>query len=177
MEGAKARFAIATCGLGRAVLVFLAHLRAMLKKWLSRSRFLIVFAVFGCLLLATLLFLYGAFHSVGLVFEVLENQIGGKKLVIGAIELVDYFLLATVFYITSIGLYELFIDDSIEVPTWLEIHTLDDLKVKLLGVVVTVLGVLFLGQIVTWDGQRELLGYGISIAAVIGAITFYTRKK
>jgi uncharacterized membrane protein YqhA len=129
------------------------------------------------LLLATLLFLYGAFHSVGLVFEVLENQIGGKKLVIGAIELVDYFLLATVFYITSIGLYELFIDDSIEVPAWLEIHTLDDLKVKLLGVVVTVLGVLFLGQIVTWDGQRELLGYGVSIAAVIGAITFYTRKK
>ncbi|HEX9998359.1 MAG TPA: YqhA family protein [Abditibacterium sp.] len=149
----------------------------MLKKWLSRSRFLIIFAVFGCLLLATLLFLYGAFHSVGLVFEVLENQIGGKKLVIGAIELVDYFLLATVFYITSIGLYELFIDDSIEVPAWLEIHTLDDLKVKLLGVVVTVLGVLFLGQIVTWDGQRELLGYGVSIAAVIGAITFYTRKK
>ncbi|HEX9996104.1 MAG TPA: YqhA family protein, partial [Abditibacterium sp.] len=82
-----------------------------------------------------------------------------------------------VFYITSIGLYELFIDDSIEVPAWLEIHTLDDLKVKLLGVVVTVLGVLFLGQIVTWDGQRELLGYGVSIAAVIGAITFYTRKK
>ena len=149
----------------------------MLKKWLSRSRFLVIFAVFGCLLLATLLFIYGALSSLELAWEVLQGKIGGKKMAIAAIELVDYFLLATVFYITSIGLYELFIDDSISVPAWLEIHTLDDLKVKLLGVVVTVLGVLFLGQIVTWNGQRDLLGYGVSIAAVIGAITFYTRKK
>lgn len=149
----------------------------MMKKWLSRSRFLVIFAVFGSLVLATLLFVYAAFHSVELVFLTLDNYVNAKKLVIQAIELVDIFLLATVFYIVAIGLYELFIDDTIEVPAWLEIHTLDDLKKKLIGVVVTVLSVLFLGQIVSWDGERDLLQYGGAIALVIGALTFYTKAS
>ncbi len=59
----------------------------------------------------------------------------------------------------------------------MEIHSLDDLKSKLLGVVVTVLGVLFLGQVVSWNGQTNLQPYGFAIAAVIAAITFYTRSK
>lgn len=45
---------------------------------------------------------------------------------------------------------------KIQLPDWLEIHTLDDLKDKLIGVIVVVLAVLFLGQIVAWDGQRDL---------------------
>lgn len=149
----------------------------MLEKWLSRSRFVVLLAVGGCFVLAMLLLIYSAIGAVELALVALQGQTSGKKLAVAAIEYVDLFLLATVFYIIALGLYELFIDDTIAVPAWLEIHDLDDLKTKLLGVVVTVLGVLFLGQIVTWDGQRDLLGYGVSIAAVIGAVTFYTRKN
>lgn len=148
-----------------------------MPKLLSKSRYLIILAVFGSLLCATILLLYGAFHSVELGFSALTGSATGKKLAIAAIELVDYFLLATVFYIVALGLYELFIDDMLEVPQWLQIHDLDDLKSRLLGVVVTVLGVLFLGQVVAWDGEKDLQGYGFSIAAVIAAITFYGRKK
>jgi uncharacterized membrane protein YqhA len=149
----------------------------MLKKTLSRSRYLVIFAVLGCLTLATLLFVYSLVNSFDLVVATIERRISGKKMAVEAIGYVDLFLLATVVYIVALGLYELFIDDSLVVPDWLMIRTLDDLKAKLLGVVVTVLGVLFLGQIVTWDGERDLLGYGVAIALVIGAITFYTRKK
>ncbi len=148
-----------------------------MHQLLSKSRYLIIFAVFGSLLCATTLLAYGAFNAVELAIAAFNHQIGGKKLAIAAIELVDYFLLATVFYIVALGLYELFIDDTIKVPAWLEIHDLDDLKSRLLGVVVTVLGVLFLGQVVAWDGERDLMGYGFSIAAVIAAITYYGRKK
>jgi uncharacterized membrane protein YqhA len=35
-----------------------------------------------------------------------------------------------------------------------------DLERKLIGLVVKVLSVVFLGQIVTWDGQGDLLGSG-----------------
>lgn len=149
----------------------------MLKKLLSSSRYLVILAVIGCFVLATLMFCYGAISSVGLVLEALHHALKVKEMTVEAIELVDIFLLATVFYIIAIGLNELFIDDTIEVPAWLEIHTLDDLKKKLIGVVVTVLAVLFLGQIVAWDGERELLQYGAAIALVIGALTFYTRAS
>lgn len=148
----------------------------MLKKLLSSSRYLIIFAVFGCFVLATLLFVYAAYHSIELVLMAVQKEIASKKMAVEAIEMVDFFLLATVFYIIAIGLYELFVDDTIDVPTWLEIHTLDDLKKKLIGVVVTVLAVLFLGQIVAWDGQRDLLQYGGAIALVIGALTFYSKS-
>ena len=80
-------------------------------------------------------------------------------------------------YVIAIGLFELFVDDRLDLPNWLEIHDLNDLKDKLIGVVVVVMGVLFLGQVVTWDGQRDLLGYGVGIAAVIAALTWFSSQK
>jgi uncharacterized membrane protein YqhA len=86
---------------------------------------------------------------------------------------VDVFLLGTIFYIIALGLYELFIDDQVKVPTWLEIHTLDDLKERLIGVVIIVMGVFFLEKIVTWKEQIDLFQLGIAIAVVIAALTYF----
>ena len=107
-------------------------------------------------------------------------RIIAKGLILGVIELTDLFLLATVLYVIAIGLFELFIDDRVVLPRWLEIHDLDDLKEKLIGVIVLVLAVLFLGQVATWDGSRDLLGYGTATALVIAALTWFvslTGKK
>jgi uncharacterized membrane protein YqhA len=62
-------------------------------------------------------------------------------------------------------------------PEWLTINNLDDLKNKLIAVVIVVLGVLFLGQVVSWDGKTDLLGYGVSIALVIAALTYFLAQK
>jgi uncharacterized membrane protein YqhA len=98
---------------------------------------------------------------------------GAKTLALSFIEVVDIFLLGTIFYIVALGLYELFIDDTVKLPDWLQIHDLDDLKSKLIGVVIVVLGVLFLGQVVTWDGERDLLNFGIAVAVVIATLTYF----
>ena len=90
---------------------------------------------------------------------------------------VSLILLATVLYVIAVGLFELFVDDRLDLPLWLEIHDLNDLKDKLIGVIVVVMGVLFLGQVVTWDGQRDLMGYGVGIALVIAALTWFTSQK
>jgi hypothetical protein len=37
--------------------------------------------------------------------------------------------------------------------------------------------VVFLGPIVTWDGQRELLGFGVAIGAVSAGLTFFLRHE
>lgn len=150
-----------------------------MKSVLCASRFLILVAVIGSFVAATVLFGYAAVRIGQLTVEAVAGPAsakGFKNLSLGFIEAVDGFLLATVFYIVAIGLYELFVDDTVTVPAWLVIRGLEDLKNKLAGVVVVVLSVLFLGQAVGWDGQRDLLGFGAAVALVIAALTLFVSK-
>jgi uncharacterized membrane protein YqhA len=153
----------------------------MLRTLLSYSRYLILVAVIGSMLAATTLMLYGGAETVILIANTLVGSSvdskGAKTLALGFIEIVDIFLLGTIFYIVALGLYELFIDDTVPLPAWLVIRTLDDLKGKLISVVIVVLGVLFLGQVVTWDGTTDLLRFGGSIALVIAALTFFLNQQ
>jgi uncharacterized membrane protein YqhA len=100
-----------------------------------------------------------------------------KALLLSFIEITDIFLLATVLYIVALGLYELFIDHQVPVPNWLEIRTLDDLKDKLIGVIIVVIGVGFLGQFTTWNGETNLLISGGGAVLVIAALTFFLGQK
>ncbi|WP_133489649.1 YqhA family protein [Aliiroseovarius marinus] len=148
---------------------------------LGASRFMVILAVIGALLAATTLIVYGLLETVQLILNTIQ---GGevtrkiaKSLALEFIEIIDLFLLGTVFYIVAIGLYELFISTNVKLPSWLTINNLDDLKNKLIAVVVVVLGVLFLGQVVSWDGERDLLGYGAAVALVIGALSYFLSHK
>lgn len=152
----------------------------MARRIISASRYLILIAVVAIFLIATALLIYGAAETYTLLNRLFSSGGGGKgtkTLLLGAIELVDLFLLATVLYVIAVGLYELFIDDQLPLPEWLEIRNLDDLKQKLIGVVVVVMAVLFLGQLISWDGQRDLLGYGAAVALIIAALTFFTGQQ
>lgn len=95
-----------------------------------------------------------------------------------SIKIIDIFLVATVFYIISLGLYELFIARA-PLPGWVEIRDLDDLETKLLGVVVIALAVLVLGQAVTWrsDASASILDFGLAVGASILAISAYLWVK
>lgn len=94
-----------------------------------------------------------------------------------AIEIVDLFLLATVVQVVSLGLYQLYFDQDIRLPAWLKIETLDDLKDKLVGVVITVLAVYFLGQAVVWTGGIDLLYLGGAVALVMMASTWFISRN
>ncbi|MGZ8248499.1 YqhA family protein, partial [Methylomagnum sp.] len=75
------------------------------------------------------------------------------------------------------GLFSLFVDDSLPLPKWLAIHDLDDLKSNLVSVVIAVLAVLFLREAVMWDDTHDLPGFGIALAVIIIALTFFLSKK
>ena len=149
----------------------------MIRALLNRTRYLVVIAVAGSLLAAFALLVYGAFEVVAVVIDAAASGTvsakGAKALALALIEIVDLFLLGTVFLIIALGLYELFISAELDLPRWLVVRSLDDLKHKLIGVVVIVTAVLFLGQVVTWDGERDLLGFGLAVAAVIAALTWF----
>lgn len=151
-----------------------------LLRFLSKSRYLIFVAVFCTLVAATTLLGYGAVETVALIRQIFDpsmETLKAKGIILAFIELTDLFLLATALYVIAIGLFELFVDDRLDLPNWLEIHDLNDLKEKLIGVLIVVMGVLFLGQVVTWDGERNLLPYGGAIALVIGALTWFLSQK
>ena len=150
-------------------------------RLLSLSRYIVLIPVLASLLGATILMVYGAVQTVVEGYEVINliangSDKGIKQASIALIELVDVFLIATVLYIIAVGLYELFIGE-LELPEWLVITNLDDLKTKLIGVVVTVLAVLFLGQVVSWDGTAALLPFGASIALVIAGLTWFLSQQ
>ena len=102
----------------------------MLHRILARSRYLMLIAVFGSFAASVTLLIYSGLETAITISHTTTVPISSensKQLILSWIDVVDLFLLATVFYITALGLYELFIDDRIKVPYWLEIHTIDDL--------------------------------------------------
>ena len=152
----------------------------MLHRILARSRYLMLIAVLGCFAASVTLLIYGALETVITISHTTTAPISSensKQLILSFIEVVDLFLLGTVFYITALGLYELFIDERIKVPHWLEIHTIDDLKTKLTSVIVVVLSVLFLSEVVRWNGGTNILSFGGGIALVIAALTYFLSSQ
>lgn len=152
----------------------------VLSRILSKSRYLVIFAVIGSFMAMITLLLYGVwdiYHIIATTITADKYEGIGKKLTFGFIEAIDTFLLATVCYITALGLYELFIDDQLELPNWLNIQNLNDLKNKLTSVIIVLMAVIFLGQVVSWDGERDLLRIGAPIALVIAALTWFLRQN
>jgi uncharacterized membrane protein YqhA len=96
-----------------------------------------------------------------------------KIVALTAIKTVDLLLIGTELYIIGLGLYKLFIDENLPVSTWLDIHSIDDLKHTLVGVIIIVLSVLFLEQVIAWKQPDNLLYLGIPIALVIAALAYF----
>jgi uncharacterized membrane protein YqhA len=148
---------------------------------LRHARYLFSFAVGSTLLAAALVMLYGTVQIVVFVVELvrhgsISNQ-WGAELRLTVIEVVDLFLIGTVLFVIAVGLYQLFFTSMMPLPRWLLVHDVGDLERKLIGLVITVLSVVFLGQIVIWDGERDLLGFGVGIGAVIAGLTFFLRHE
>lgn len=156
-----------------------AHKKSvMLKRLLSSSRFLMLVAVLGAFLAFAALLLYGGAQTLALLATIFNGGLDDdpKQAILAAIQITDLFLLAALLYIIALGLYELFIDDTLDLPAWLLIHNLDDLKEKLLGVVVVVMAVFFLGKLLGWDGSVDLLSLGFAASTGIAALTYFLKK-
>lgn len=146
-----------------------------MNRILSRTRYVVLLGVVANLVVAVMLFVAIVVRAALLIFD-LVLHVGDAKAVkafsIGGIELADLCLIATAFYIVGIGLYELFIGD-VNLPDWLVISSLDDLKSKLISLIVVVLGVSFLAQVATWDGKTNLLPFGLALALMILALSVF----
>lgn len=146
-------------------------LTCVIKILVEKSKYLILIAVVSSLMASAAAFLFGMMST----FDVIRNLVinyDKESAAISLIKLMDIFLIATVLFIFSMGMYELFIG-SISLPEWLIIKNLHDLKVKLSSVIILVMGVMFLEHLVTWKDPQGTLFFGISVAIVsISLIAF-----
>jgi uncharacterized membrane protein YqhA len=143
------------------------------------SRFIIGLAVLGSFVGSAILLVIATISLFNIAWNEIVNfdpeTLGGRhidRLAVELIEITDVILLGTVLYIVALGLYQLFIDQNLPLPRWLKVNDLTDLKRDLIGVVVVLLGVSFLGEVVNWEGDRNLLPLGAAIALVIAALGF-----
>lgn len=150
----------------------------MFKRILAGSRYFVILAVIGSFVSSVAVLIYGVFVVAVTILHAFTqaelSEEGGRELSVGMIGTIDLFLLGTVLYIIALGLYELFIDDSLEMPKWLKIDTLDELKEKLIGVIVVLLLVTFLAQVALWEGNTNIIAYGGAIALVLFALAALT---
>lgn len=162
----------------------------MFERVLAGSRYLLLLAVISVFLGAITLLVYATFVTfvgvtevIGVAVtspQVLTDSKAAKAMTIELINMVDLFLLAVVLYITAVGIYQLFIG-KLQLPGALVIKSLEELKEKLVGVVVVVLGVMFLGELgdatFAQEGKPNIVELGVGIAVVIAALTWFMSRQ
>lgn len=144
-----------------------------MEKLLEKSRKLIFIAVISTLIASVAAFLWGALKTATIIMNLIMSYGKDPLAGIALIELMDTFLIATALFIFSLGMYELFIND-INLPEWLVIHNLHDLKAKLGSVIILVMAVTFLKHLVEWKDPQGTLFYGIAIAVVSASLIAFS---
>src|SRR5215207_2373551 len=115
----------------------------------SSSRYFAAFAVLGTFLAAVTLYVYGTLVVIQLIWHTLEEYR----------------------FSVAFGLYQLFIQPDLPVPSWLRIHNLDQLTERLIEVVGVLLSVTFLAFAVEGLREASLVEFGASVAVVIAALS------
>jgi uncharacterized membrane protein YqhA len=150
-----------------------------MRRLLEVARFAVIIPSAASVIGAIVLMILGSIEIIRSAIDVVVKQTPLKDTVVAILTSVDAILLGTVLLVIGYGLYELFVDTNLEVPDWLEINTLDDLKAKLIGVVVAIIAVIFVGVLVDAKSPDEVLYYGLGAGAVVLALAgfTYTSKK
>ena len=140
-----------------------------MKRLIEKSKNLFLIAVASSLLASAAGFVWGLIKTLIVIKEFILSYGKDPFGAIALIEVMDIFLLATVLFIFAMGMYELFIE-SIELPEWLEINNLHDLKVKLSSVIILIMGITFLKHLVEWTDPEGTLFFGIAVAVVSASL-------
>jgi uncharacterized membrane protein YqhA len=151
------------------------------ERALSLSRLVVVVPVIVLLLSAVASFAYGTEVFVRTVRSVVVSpQLTSHNLGF-LLLLTDLFLVGATLMIAGFGLYELFItridapDPGKRLPGWLRMHDLNDLKARVISMIILVAAVTFTDVVVESKGGLNTLYLGAAVALVIAALTAFLR--
>ena len=144
------------------------------QRVLSQTRLIAAIPAFGLVLCSFVLVVATTVDAVLTTLEFIGGEADLSTLSIEYVEFTDMYLLGVVLFMTALGLMTLFITNKIPLPSWLEFHDFDDLKERLVSVIVVMLGVHFLGVVLKGVTGIDLLWLGLGICVVIIALTAFT---
>jgi uncharacterized membrane protein YqhA len=153
----------------------------LVRQALGSGRYIVLVAVIGSFVGSLMLMIYQSIVVLNGMIKVARvdtfSPKTSKLLAVRLIEAIDVYLIAIVAYIISVGLYVLFVDDTLPRPRWLSFTDMDDLKDKLLSVIVAVLAVLFAREAVASEHIGSLLELSAALALMIAVLTLFLYKK
>jgi uncharacterized membrane protein YqhA len=125
-------------------------------------------------------FVYGTALFISSVGHVADHPFPIRHQIGLFLEDIDLFLIGATLLISAVGFYELFIreihrDGSTRIPTWLEMRDLNDLKARVIAMIVLVVSVTFVEVVVDSPSGQHALDLGGGIAAVVVALTIFLR--
>lgn len=150
-----------------------------MRQIVGYTRFSVFVPALAAMVGALLLMAQGSIAVVQAVIAAIVEQTPLKDTIVEVLTAVDALLLGTVLLVIGYGLYELFVDTGIKVPAWLKIRDLDDLKSKLIGVVVAIIAVIFVGVLVDANRAADVLSHGVGAGALVfalGVFAYATKK-
>jgi uncharacterized membrane protein YqhA len=123
---------------------------------------------------------YGAAVFVNGLIEVAAHPFPvGNKIGIFLLD-IDLFLIGATLLIAAIGFYELFFgrvgrEGGSRMPDWLQMNDLNDLKVRVISMIVLILAVTFGETVVDNVPGLEVLELGGGIALAVAALVAFVR--
>lgn len=155
--------------------------RHWFEHLLAWSRFIIFVPVVFLLADAIGAFVYG---SAVLISTVTDLHVSTRTEVQGILGrflvVMDAYLVGATLQIAAFGLYGLFIarehvSDRYWMPSWLKMHDLDDLKARVVSMLILVAAITFVDVAVQTRGGIDVFYLGAGISVVIAALTAFLR--
>jgi uncharacterized membrane protein YqhA len=157
------------------------RLEGRFERMLSLSRVVVVVPVVVLLLSAISSFAYGTDVFVRSVTRVVEDPNLTSHNLGFLLLLTDLFLVGATLMIAAFGFYDLFIrridvaGPSPRLPDWLRMRDLNDLKARVISMVILVAAVGFADVAVESGGGLDTFYLGAAVALVIAALTAFVR--
>jgi uncharacterized membrane protein YqhA len=151
------------------------------ERVLSLSRIMVIIPVIVLLLSSLASFAYGTDVFVRSVPGIVEDSHLTSRNLGFLLLLTDLFLVGATLMISAFGLYELFISrieggpPGMRLPKWLRMNDLNDLKARVISMIILVAGVSFVDVVVEFKNELDTFYLGAGVAVVIVALTAFLR--
>jgi uncharacterized membrane protein YqhA len=142
-------------------------------KWLlENARYLSIIGILSLLVGALTALVQGAYKLYKTIEVAIYEDPKGDSTLVALFGCLDNFLVATALIVISVSLYELFIG-KLEVPDWMLVRNLEELKAKFSYVVIPVMAVKFVQKVLESENSLETFYYGAGIALVVASLTAF----
>ena len=145
----------------------------MFERVLASSKYLVYVTVVMTILAAVALYVAAAMSVVTVIVDAVRAgpwlPTIAKQTAIGFLNVIDLLLIAAGLQMIAIGIYRIFLNRDLPVPSGLQISNFEELKVSLVKLVGIVLIILFLEYAFKLGPGLPILYFGLAIAVVIAA--------